>query len=134
MDWDKRPEWLASLKVGDQVALEQSGFGPKEYYIGTVEKITPTRRRFDVKMPFGSVSEFDADGYAKRTKGSYGSRRCIEPVTEQVKLVNRRTELKRQLERALMTAYMGRLRDDLTVEQMEQIVAILKSDAIPEKE
>jgi hypothetical protein len=56
----KRYEWLASLKVGDEVAIK---YGP-EYELGTVQSISPKRIRYGVATIANGVVLFGGNGYS----------------------------------------------------------------------
>lgn len=55
----KKEEWIASLKVGDEVAVRGSRYTGREWYIYKIVKVTPTGRlnleKGGVVMPDGSL-------------------------------------------------------------------------------
>jgi hypothetical protein len=72
---DQRQQWLNSLKVGDEVAVNYS----KTYLIGKIERITPTRR-FRVE---GKSCTFDSGG--KEMGGdAWGGWAKMQPVTNEI--------------------------------------------------
>ncbi len=119
-----REEWLTGLKKDDKVAIRRDGLGENRYLIGYVLHITPTRKRLDVRIPeYDQTWELDKDGFTKRSKGSWTARQFIQPVTDEVLLVNKTVALRRKLEGLLLTD-RNRL-VDLTLDQMERIVAVV---------
>jgi hypothetical protein len=75
---EQRQQWLNSLKVGDEVAVDQGKFSRK-YAILTIEKITPTRR-----FRLSGVSEvFDNTG-REMGAGAWGSDH-MEPITDAIR-------------------------------------------------
>jgi hypothetical protein len=122
---DDRKAWRETLKVGDKVAIKQHGFGDPDYWICTIEHITPTRKRFDVKTPYGQTMEFGADGYTK-SKERWGTRYYIQPVTEEIRHALRLRNTKYKLEKLLLDD-RNRLKA-LTLDQMERIISVLEED------
>jgi hypothetical protein len=127
-----RAEWLAGLKPGDKVAIRHGGLGVVDYWICTIKHVTPTRKRFDVLSPYDQVWELDKDGYTKRQKGSYTPRNYIEPVTPEIRKAIRIKALRYKLEKLILDGSRPRIREDLTLEQMEAIISILEVADAPE--
>jgi hypothetical protein len=118
-----RKTWVAGLKVGDKVAIKQHGFGDPDYWICTIEHITPTRKRIDVKTPYDQTMEFGADGYTK-SKERWGTRYHLQPVTNEIRMALRMRNTRYKLEKLLMDD-RNRLKP-LTLDQMERMIAILE--------
>ncbi|MEK5358191.1 hypothetical protein [Paenibacillus sp. FSL L8-0709] len=78
-------EWLDSLKVGNEVLISGKYGGGYLYFIGTIERITPTR---EIKI-----------GALVFKNGSEGERSLIkiEPVTQEVRENIKHKELSRFL-------------------------------------
>lgn len=76
MTYAERDSWLASLKVGDEVAYNSSNFGIN-WEIVKIIKITATRR---IKTENGIT--FNKDGYET---GELTHRLSINPYTDKIK-------------------------------------------------
>lgn len=122
-DREARLTWLKNLKPGDSVAMKDTGFRADNFRIGKVDKITAKRTRFDVLFG-GVIQEFNADGRARST-GSWRATPSIEPVTDEVLKQNHLVQLQRKFEH-LSQDKNGRLRNDLTISQLERIISILE--------
>lgn len=93
-----RAEWLDSLKVGDKVAMQSSGYGQQtlpSYMYFEVVKIPPKRGKFTLQRlnVEGAVRDIEVgrDGYSRNSGSSYWSSR-IEPITITIKMANARAK------------------------------------------
>lgn len=77
---NQRQQWLNSLKVGDEVAVDY-GRLKTSYIIGKIVKITPTRR-FTVE---GRSCTFDSSGREMGSISSWNSREILQPVTDKIR-------------------------------------------------
>jgi hypothetical protein len=57
----ERKEWLAGLKVGDEVCVYESHYGETRHTITTIVKITPTRK-FRI---MNNSNQFNEDGESR---------------------------------------------------------------------
>ena len=74
-------EWLESLKIGDEVAVDTGRHGYKNYEIIKIERITPTRR---ISLE-GRSWKFDSNGRERGKVNSWTPRKCIKPVTQDIR-------------------------------------------------
>jgi len=102
-------EWLASLKVGDEVAVKEVYMSSTSYTITVVTKITPKRRTIDVVGHSG----FN-DG---KQGGGFSTRRFLVPVTEEIQNWISRQTLLNKIEHFPFKV--------LKTEQLQEIQAIL---------
>ena len=113
----KRKEWLATLKVGDKVAIQAETYDAAGYYyIEQITHITPGRKFTTTK---GKV---DNDG------NSYGNCRHfwhIEPITDKVRAANMK-------ERYLRAVKHFERWEELTPEDLKSVCDILAR--YPEKQ
>lgn len=125
MNDTERKQWLASLKVGERVAIKERGLSDwPDYSLYEVKHITPTRKRIDIAALGSSYTTgLDADGRTKRSPGSYTPKDEIEPITQQVWAQMAETRTRRKLQRLIENkATMN----GLTVDQAKRILAILE--------
>lgn len=77
----KHLEWLSSLKVGDEVAVNCGQYSSNDYVITKISKKTPTGRmeveRFKNKV-------FDNEGVERGTSGAWTRANRILPVTKEI--------------------------------------------------
>ncbi|MCK9592746.1 MAG: hypothetical protein M0Q91_12150 [Methanoregula sp.] len=78
-------EWLDSLKVGDDVAIDRYQYGKRTYSVRKIDKITPTRR-FSINGAY-----YDKNGREMGSASSWGIRSEIVPVTDEIKTTIRRS-------------------------------------------
>lgn len=80
--------WVATLKVGDKVAVRRRW--DSEYDIYSVSAVTPSGR---VRVPVSDSAfwEFNPNGWLRGADP--WNQTCIEPVTEQVLTANRKAKL-----------------------------------------
>lgn len=111
----RNKEWLDSLKVGDEVAMDVGSYGFRRYSIATVTKITPTRR-----ISTSNNLTFNADGSSYGRRDSWSSRTYLEPVTDKI------------LEHNFRSSFIGTLKsfkfEELTTEQLRSIESIIKKE------
>jgi len=132
MDTTARNVWLKSLKPGDRVAIKNHGRPIEEagYQILEIAHITKTRNRFDLVNPGDTYVLYkgNARGYIKGSGFSGG--RDIEPVTDEVRVINRRIKSYRRFTRALEDASrQGRQHYDESF--MDAITEALKTRVMP---
>ena len=90
MNHEQHKVWLASLKVGDQVAVRYGRWGSGAYTIFCIERVTSTQlvstrqsfRPVEVRFRKSDGRVIGEDGYNR-----------IEPVTSEVLEVNERDKL-----------------------------------------
>jgi hypothetical protein len=112
---DKRQQWLNSLKVGDEVAVDY-GRLKTSYIIGKVTKITPTRR-FSVS---GRNCTFDSGGREMGSISAWNSREMMQPVTNEIRDRIARFEAAR-----VIKVFDW---DTLTTQQLLDVLKIIKPD------
>lgn len=111
---ETREQWLASLKVGDLVAIPRRDWSLGETFdVDQITHITPSRNRFDLKR-----SKTRYNQYGREPK-SYSNE--IAPYTDRVKEVVKRFNLLYQ------TYYFpNKLFLDFSTEDLEAVSAIMK--------
>lgn len=124
---NEREEWLKLLKVGDRVAIE-SGTADRNFSIGVVTKITPSRNKFEVKYRWGTLV-CNKYGAVPRGKGdrSFFYPPSIEPLTSEIiagiKHLNALGELRKLIDRLEPIVR----RDQLSNEQIALLTTALQS-------
>jgi len=93
MNYEERKEWLASLKEGDTVCVYRRGWGTCSYYeLFTIKRTTATQLVALKRLGSGFISEVKFRKENGRIIGSDDYDK-IEPVTDEVRLTNRRSNL-----------------------------------------
>lgn len=90
----EREEWLASLNIGDEVAMDISGYGHQNWTIVKITKITPTRR-----MESSNGYKLGNDGIEMGKINSWTRRKRIYPLTDEIVYEVRRKALISKIER-----------------------------------
>lgn len=122
MDTTTREEWLASLKPGDQVAIQRGVSGRGKYILATLVKVpTSPRGRFITD----NGTQFGPDGREwASTSQEWTKDRLVEVTPELVEGIKKSD---------LVSSTLGIMRgtghaqlDALSIEALEEISAVLK--------
>lgn len=126
MNNDARKEWLASLKVGDRVAVSISrAFYGSYHSILEVKHITPSRNRFDIGYSDEEhvFLQVNRDGMKFAGRGSYGAPTIIEPVTDKILAEINLSRLRNNLNSRIKNVQKT---DALNADQITRIIAIFE--------
>jgi hypothetical protein len=115
LDRDARTsEWLASLKVGDKLAIDTSKYSFTSYSKGTVTKVTPTQ--IHVQGHYNEPIKFrKTDGYQIAGDRFYPMK--LVPLTDEVTDVWRRQKAKERIATVQWTT--------LPTEVLEAVLALI---------
>lgn len=110
---DKKQEWLDSLQVGDEVAMDVGSYGYRKYVKATITKITPKRR-----LSASNGKTFNPDGSEYGKGSSWSKPADLLPMTQDIAEHIERNTLLNLIENTKF--------DKCSLEQLRSIQAILK--------
>lgn len=117
MTHDEYKDWLKSLKVGDEVAIDIS----LRYCRNQKFKILKIERETKTQLISVDWRWRKDDGYV--VGGGYGHK--LQPVTQQVL----DTIVRRRIEVRFLELVEGKTLDTYTTEQLQSVIAILEGEA-----
>jgi len=108
-----REKWLASLEVGNEVAIKGTGGLNNKWTSSKIEKITPTKI-----MEMTNGKKFNSNGRERGNKSVLGDSLSIYPMTP---------DLLDLIEREELTTKFKMIKpQELSLEHLREIVQILK--------